>query len=205
MADAFDRKFQRRELDEANHVYTGCLPSELISDPGLLDRLFAMRPVERQFVRIRGAGLVPIPRGQAAFGADYSFAGIVMRAVATPPILKPFRDWVRREIDPRMNGLLLNWYEGPGEYIGPHNDESRDLFDGSPIVTITLGEERKFRMRPNKGRGFLDFPFPHASFILIPFSTNLTWKHELPKSQKYRGRRVSITARCFTRGVVDLD
>jgi alkylated DNA repair dioxygenase AlkB len=198
-----DTKFQRRQLDADNHIYTGWLPNELIPDADLLEQIIAMRPIEQQFVQVRG--LVAIPKRQAAYGADYAFSGIVLKAVPTPPILKVFRDWAREEIDPRMNGLLLNWYDGPDEYIGDHNDEDKDLFAGSPIITIAFGEERKLRMRPNEGPGYKDFSFPHGSFILIPYSTNLHWKHEVPESRKYRGRRVSITGRCFSRGVVDVD
>src|SRR4051794_11463939 len=111
----FSHNFQCHPLDADSHVCMGSLPIGLIPDDVLLERLFAMRPVERQFVRIRGP-LVAIPRRQATYGADYSFAGIVLHAVRTPSILKPFRDWARKEIDHRMNGLLLNWYDGPGEY-----------------------------------------------------------------------------------------
>lgn len=196
-------ELQRHALDNVHAIYTGRLPDELVAASDLLDQLFALRPVEPQFVRVPGGKMVAIPRRQAAFGANYSFAGAEAVAAVTPPLLQPFRDWVRQTIDPRMNGLLLNWYDGPDQYIGPHNDSTRDLCDDSPIVTITIGEERKFRMRPNQGSGFHDFPFPHGGFILIPYSTNRSWKHEVPKSRTYQGRRVSVTARCFERGALE--
>lgn len=204
MYDRFNGKFERYELDEANEVYTGPIPAEMVPNIELFEHLWAMRPQEPQFVVMFGVP-TEIPRRQAAFGADYPFSGQVSHARPTPPILAPFRDWSRREIDPRLNGQLLNWYDGPDEYIGKHNDKDDVLFPGSPIVTITLGEERKFRMRPNKGKGYVDIAFPGNTFLLIPYHTNKTWKHEVPPSRRYRGRRISITIRAFTIGVVDPD
>ncbi len=195
-------KFQRHALDDTNEIYSGLLPEELLAADDLFGRLWSLRLREPQFVIIFGEP-VEIPRGQYAVGANYPFSNQVSRAVPTPPILNPFREWARQEIDPRMNGQLLNFYDGPDEYIGKHNDAHDVLFAGSPIVTIALGEGRKFRMRPNYGGGFVDFPFPVGSFILIPYNTNLNWKHEVPKSRKYRGRRISITIRAFKEGVVD--
>ena len=38
-----------------------------------------------------------------------------------------------------------------------------------------------------------------AAFVL-PFATDLAWKHGVPKSARYKGRRVSVTVRAFEAG-----
>ena len=53
-----------------------------------------------------------------------------------PAILQPLLDWTRSAIDPALNALLLNWYDGPGHYIGPHRDSTVRMIGGCPIVTI---------------------------------------------------------------------
>jgi alkylated DNA repair dioxygenase AlkB len=191
------QKYRRRPLDGRHAVFTGCVPEDLMLDAGGFEHMWAMHPADRPKVRVRGRGLVPIPRWQAAYGKDYGFAGIVLKSQPAPPELQRFLDWGRKEIDGRLNGILMNWYEGPEHYIGPHNDADDDLIEGSPIVTISYGENRKFRMRPNDGPGFIDFPAPPGEFFLIPYETNKSWKHEVPKSSKYRGRRLSVTMRAF--------
>jgi alkylated DNA repair dioxygenase AlkB len=101
-------------------------------------------------------------------------------------------------VDARLNGILLNWYDGKfGHYIGKHRDSTDDMVDGAPIVTVSLGEERKFRLRPWKQAGFIDFDAVPGSVFIMPYTTNLTWTHEVPHSAKYRGRRISITLRTF--------
>ena len=33
-------------------------------------------------------------------------------------------------------------------YIGAHRDSTASMIEGVPIVTVSLGEERAFRLRP---------------------------------------------------------
>jgi len=70
------------------------------------------------------------------------------------------------------------------------------MFAGSPVVTISLGTERTFRLRPWKGAGFRDFPASDRSVFVMSFETNLAWTHEIVKSPA-EGRRISITLRAF--------
>jgi alkylated DNA repair dioxygenase AlkB len=117
-----------------------------------------------------------------------------------PPVLEPLRSWARETIDPRLNGLLLNWYEGPGHYIGPHHDDTRDMIPGTPIVTISFGETRVFRLTrgQDEAKEVRDFEATSGSAFVLPHDTNRVWKHAVPKSAKYRGRRISVTLRGFT-------
>ena len=68
---------------------------------------------------------------------------------------------------------------------------------GSPIVTISFGEERTFRLRPWKGKGFTDFAATHGSVLVMPYETNLAWTHEVPARKKLEGKRISVTLRAF--------
>lgn len=111
-------------------------------------------------------------------------------------------------LDQRLNGLLLNWYQGPDHHIGPHRDNTTDLVEGSPIVTISFGEQRTFRLEP-VGRGdssAVDFVTGEGTVLVLPWDTNQAWKHSVPSDPKrYRGRRISVTARAFQRGLLPPD
>jgi alkylated DNA repair dioxygenase AlkB len=97
-----------------------------------------------------------------------------------------------------LNGLLLNWYDGQlGHYIGPHHDSRKFMIVGAPIVTVSLGEERVFRLTQPKTKEHREFPACDGTVFVMPYDTNLVWKHEVPKSAKRRGRRISITLRAF--------
>jgi hypothetical protein len=71
---------------------------------------------------------IKTPRWQQAYGADYHYTGRTNAALSVPAILEPLHHWARQAIDDRLNGLLLNWYDGAlGHYIGPHHDSTKKM------------------------------------------------------------------------------
>lgn len=191
--------WQRIDLDLCNHLLQGRLPAECSAEfRNRFDELWELHPPEPRRLLIHGRE-VPAPRWDQAYGCDYVYSGQVNAAESVPDILCPLLNWVNAAIDSRLNGVLVNWYDGSlGHYIGPHRDSVQNLVADSPIVTVSLGEERIFRMRPVAGKGYVDIPIPHGSVVIVPYATNRTWKHEVPRSKRHRGKRISVTFRAFT-------
>jgi alkylated DNA repair dioxygenase AlkB len=157
-----------------------------------------MHPAQSNEILIHGR-MVSIPRWQQAYGRDYQFSGTTSTALPIPDLLAPFLGCVRQAIDDRLNGLLLNWYDAARRhYIGAHRDSRQGLVVGTPIVTISVGATRIFRLRLPKEPGFLDFEATHGSVFVMPWETNLAVKHEVPHNARAQGRRISITARAFS-------
>ncbi len=184
-------------LDDTHRLDLGELPPELLPDAGAFDDLWASHPDAFHEIVMHGRK-VHTPRWQQAYGTDYHYTGSTNRALPLTPVLSRWLAWSREAIDPRLNSILINWYEGAsGHYIGKHRDSDVNRVEGSPIVTLSFGEERTFRMRPWRGQGFLDVPAVHGGIIVIPWDTNLTWTHEVPPRASSRGRRISLTLRAF--------
>lgn len=178
-------------------VWLGALPDAIRLSADSFSALWAAHPPEHNLIMMHGRP-VRIPRWQQAYGRDYAFAGQLSRAVAVPPMLEGPLRWSCNTIDPRLNGLLVNWYDGAKRhYIGPHRDDVRGIVPGSPIVTMSAGEERTLRMRPWGASGYHDIPMADGSVVVIPYATNLRWTHEVPHFRRYRGRRISVTLRAF--------
>jgi alkylated DNA repair dioxygenase AlkB len=181
----------------------GRLPADLNWDKSTFEQAWSLHPEGKHQILMHGR-LVQTPRWQQAYGADYHYTGRVNEALPVPALFQPLLDWAQREIDAALNGILLNWYEGPGHYIGPHNDSTVNMIKATPIVTISFGETRVFRL--SKGvrdaRKVSDFPAPDGTVFVMPYDTNLAWKHSVPKSTKYVGRRISVTFRAFERDSV---
>ncbi len=197
--------FTRQDLGDGNSVSIGKVPDHLLLNDKEFETLWQMHPSEHNRILIHGRQ-TPIPRWHRAFGNDYRFSGQVATALDVPAILKPLLEWGRVAVDDRLNGILVNWYDGAlGHYIGPHHDDQRQLVVGTSIVTVSFGEERLFRMlrARNDSAGETmsnckhDFTATTGGVIVIPWSTNRVWKHCVPKSTRYRGRRISITLRAF--------
>jgi alkylated DNA repair dioxygenase AlkB len=185
------------ELRPGLGIYVGRLPSNLTPSEEAFERLWAAHPADYPLITVHGR-VVKTPRWQQAFGRDYVFAGRAHVALPAPPEIEAFLAWGRGAVDARLNGAVVNWYDARlGHYIGPHRDSREGLVPGSPVVNISLGEERPFRLRPWKGRGFRDFPATHGAVFVIPYATNLAMTHEAPRLARLRGRRVAVTLRAF--------
>jgi DNA oxidative demethylase len=117
-----------------------------------------------------------------------------------PPDLAPFLAWARDAFDVRLNSVFVNWYDAAlGHYIGRHRDYRSGMQRGSPIVTISLGADRVFRLRPwGRAGATLDFAARDGTVFVIPYDTNLAWTHEVPLRVRDRGRRISVTLRALT-------
>ena len=188
--------FENHRLDEQNNLYSTMLPNELRFSDEQFEEAWAMHPAAYHELMMHGK-LVPTPRWQQAYGRDYHYTGQVNKALPIPTLLQPLLDW-SKAIDQKLNGLLLNWYDGSlGHYIGKHRDSTSNLCSGSPIVTISFGEARIFRLRPYKGTDIIDFPATDGTVFVMPHSTNGAWTHEVPKSTRNKGRRISVTIRAF--------
>lgn len=189
--------FTRHILDDRHEFFSGVLPPHLLIDERQFERLWNEHPAEFHEIMMHGR-LVKTPRWQQAYGKDYHYTGNVNKALAVPSLLKPLLAWTQEMFDSRLNGILLNWYDGSlDHYIGAHRDSTTNIHQGSPIVTISLGQERIFRLRPWKGRGMRDFPATNGTVFVMPFTTNQMWTHEVPKSKRYQQRRISVTMRAF--------
>jgi alkylated DNA repair dioxygenase AlkB len=189
--------FERHDLDGRHSFFTGRLPESLSVDAAAFGALWSMHPDDYHIIQMHGRP-VRTPRWQQAYGADYHYTGRTNTAFPVPAILEPFHRWARRAIDDRLNGLLLNWYDGAlGHYIGPHHDSIKNMVPGAPIVTVSLGEERIFRLTRPKTCERYDFAARNGTVFVTPYDTNRTWKHQVPKQARNRGRRISITLRAF--------
>src|SRR6185295_3713640 len=107
--------FQTIQLDQEHVFQIGTLPSELQWDAREFTEAWNRHPAERHLVRIHGRW-VRTPRWQQSYGANYSYTGSRNNALPIPQDWRPLLEWVQAQVDLRLNGLLLNWYEGRNDY-----------------------------------------------------------------------------------------
>jgi alkylated DNA repair dioxygenase AlkB len=190
--------FITHDLGDGLRLFEGRLPDDVRWGPVAFAAGWALRPEARPTIRMHGR-VIQVPRWHQAYGLDYRFSGQTSPAVPVPPLLEPLLAWARRAVHPALNALLVNWYEGPNHYIGPHHDATARMLPGAPIVTASFGEVRTFRLSRGAGRArqTRDFLAADGSVFVLPRDTNDAWKHSVPKSVRYTGRRTSVTIRGF--------
>lgn len=185
------------QLTEEHHLLTTQLPVSLRENLDFI-YLWNLHPDDYHIIKIHGRE-VATPRWQQAYGNNYAYAGKVNKALPIPEILIPLLKWCQTTIDKRLNGMLLNWYDGDlKHYIGKHRDSVQQLVPDAPIVTISLGSERTLRLRPYQQEGKHDFNVGDGQVFILPYATNQAYTHEIPHFAKNKGRRISVTIRAFT-------
>lgn len=189
--------FDEIALDDRYSIYLSSRAELFRLNQSAFQSLWDSHPEDFHEIQIHGKW-IKTPRWQQAYGKNYRYTGSKNNALPISSHLQPFLAWSKDKIDSRLNGLLLNWYDGAqSHYIGAHRDDTRDLHRDSPIVTISLGQERVFRMRPWKQKGYKDLTVRHGDVVVVPWDTNKRWTHEVPHFKKYGGKRVSITLRAY--------
>ncbi len=195
-------EFEPIQLEEGYAVYTGRLPSPLLDqvlDDSWFERFWNQHPAEYHQIIMHGRSVLT-PRWQAAFGRDYEYTGTVNTAAPISADIQPFLSWAQSAIASALNGVLVNWYDGArGHYIGAHRDSTKNLDAQAPIVIMSAGEARVFRLRRWRGDGRKwDVLVEAGSVLVLPYQTNLVFTHEVPSSKRLTDRRISMTFRAFS-------
>ena len=189
-------RFTTHDLGTGHVIYTGRIPDSLIPAPDLFETLWNLHPAGHPVVSLVGRQRTA-RRWYQAFGEDYSFAGSTSLAEPVHELFQPYLDWTRSAVDVRINGLLVNWYDGGSEHrIAQHKDAPDRRIDGCPIVTISLGDSRTFLMHVSKRE--LPFVVGMRDVIVIPDTTNDRHAHSVPLRTGNSGRRISVTLREFS-------
>jgi alkylated DNA repair dioxygenase AlkB len=71
------------------------------------------------------------------------------------------------------------------------------------IASISLGQERKFQMRPHSGGSITDFWLEHGSLLLMKPGCQENWIHQLPKTSRALKERINLTFRPHKNGNQD--
>ena len=131
----------------------------------------------------------------------YFYSGQCQRAQDLPPAMAEVLDLINKEFGAQFNGLLINHYENGKDMINAHSDDETGLDPTTGVVSLSVGAERKFRIRkktPGTRSGPECCTVPTKSYHAIQmrgpkFQDDLT--HEIPEEMGVKEARFSITAR----------
>ncbi|MEK9555305.1 MAG: alpha-ketoglutarate-dependent dioxygenase AlkB [Gammaproteobacteria bacterium] len=96
-----------------------------------------------------------------------------------------------------LNHCLLNYYRSGQDSMGWHRDNERELGSHPVIVSLSLGEPRRFRLRPkNDGTTSpLTFELGRGDLLVMYGLTQTHWEHALLKTRQELGPRMNLTFR----------
>lgn len=96
-----------------------------------------------------------------------------------------------------LNHCLLNYYRSGQDSMGWHRDNERELGSNPVIVSLSLGESRRFRLRQKNDDTIspLTFELGRGDLLVMYGLTQTHWEHALLKTRQQLGARMNLTFR----------
>jgi alkylated DNA repair dioxygenase AlkB len=142
-----------------------------------------------------------VPRLESWHGDDgmsYKYSGISMHA-------KPWTDElleIKQSIEPlaqtTFNSVLINFYRDGKDRVAWHSDDEKELGENPVIGSVSLGAERKFKLRHKRykeNKLTHEIMLKNGSFLIMSGPTQHYWHHEIPRTAKPIGPRINLTFR----------
>lgn len=96
---------------------------------------------------------------------------------------------------------FLNRYLNQSDHLGWHADDSPEMDDNRPIVTVSLGVEREIWFRPKTSpQDVTKVLLQNGSACIMLPGMQDTHEHRIPKASFQCGERISLTFRGYVRG-----
>lgn len=143
--------------------------------------------------------IIDSPRKVCAFSSDgktYSYAGFTRGSVKWTPELYRLKVKLENTFGETFNYALVNRYDDGSDYIGWHSDNEKDICPGSTIISVSLGQKRKFMIKDIKtGKEKYGIALEDGSLITMEGNMQEIYKHCVPKSKQKMSTRYNITFR----------
>jgi alkylated DNA repair dioxygenase AlkB len=142
-----------------------------------------------------------VPRLEAWYGdpgKSYAYSGIQMNPKPWTKELVEIKEAIEKEASVHFNSVLINYYRDGKDRVAWHSDNEKELGQNPIIGSVSLGAERKFKLRHKKYKenGLkTEIMLQHGSFLLMKGPTQHHWMHEIPRTAKPIGPRINLTFR----------
>ena len=142
-----------------------------------------------------------VPRLEAWYGdhgKSYAYSGIQMNPKPWTKELVEIKEAIEKEASVPFNSVLINYYRDGKDRVAWHSDDEKELGQNPIIGSVSLGAERKFKLRHKKYKGNglkTEIMLQHGSFLLMKGPTQHHWMHEIPRTAKPIGPRINLTFR----------
>jgi alkylated DNA repair dioxygenase AlkB len=130
-----------------------------------------------------------------SFGYRYSGQTLEPRAPtpATAEVLSRVVDHTRVP----FNHVLVNRYRDGADSIGLHADDEPELGRDPIVATLSLGETRRFVLKPRRAQlgPSRSFDVDHGSLLVMGGTCQRHYVHGVPRQTNAAGERISLTFR----------
>jgi alkylated DNA repair dioxygenase AlkB len=111
-----------------------------------------------------------------------------------PPLLEEMRAALSDRYGVRFDSAGFNLYRDGQDSVAWHRDKIPQRVHQPVVALVSLGEPRRFLLRPRGGGRSRPFPLGHGDLLVTGGETQRTWEHAVPKVA-HAGPRISIAFR----------
>jgi alkylated DNA repair dioxygenase AlkB len=175
----------RVQLDDTSWVDHA--PGWLGGSDSLFEHLLAIGAWQQR-ERHMYDGKVLEPRLTAGFSADASDATM-------PPVLAQIAAALSERYEVDFDRIWVNLYRDGQDSVAWHPDRNGKVHRNPLVATVSLGDRRRFLLRPKGGGVSHRFEPGHGDLIVMGGACQHDWEHTVPKTTKRVGPRMSVTIR----------
>lgn len=83
--------------------------------------------------------------------------------------------------------------------MGCHADDEKELGINPTIASLSLGEERLFKLHHKKSKQTLNIHLQQGDFLVMGGTCQQYWSHSVPKTKALKKPRINLTFRKIQR------
>ena len=125
----------------------------------------------------------------------YCYSGETYAPKPWTTSLLEIRFELNRLLSENMNSVLCNLYRNGQDSMGFHSDNEPELGKNPTIVSLSLGEGRRFLLKHRRNEQKVECLLSTGDILVMKGNTQEEWKHGVPKSKKELGPRINLTFR----------
>jgi alkylated DNA repair dioxygenase AlkB len=110
------------------------------------------------------------------------------------PLLEVMRLALCRRYDEPFTRVSLALYRDGNDSVAWHGDTTARELPEAVVATVSLGEPRKFLLRPTGGGASISYTLGWGDLIVMGGSCQRTWQHAIPKVAR-AGQRMVVMFR----------
>jgi alkylated DNA repair dioxygenase AlkB len=176
----------------------------------VINRFYGLQEADQLFVQLQAelawqeetifiyGRWVKVPRLMCWYGdndAWYRYSGVNHQPIPWNPTLQAIREQVERQCQSNFNSVLGNLYRNGADSMGCHADDEKELGANPLIASLSLGDQRIFRLHHKKAKEKLDIALNHGDLLVMTGTLQDHWMHSVPKTRKLKESRINLTFR----------
>jgi alkylated DNA repair dioxygenase AlkB len=118
----------------------------------------------------------------------------LLARVDAHPLIEQMRDALSDRYGERFIYMTAALYRNGSDSVAFHGDTTaRDMVEAL-VATVSLGEPRRFLMRPTEGGPSIALPLGRGDLVMMGGTFQRTWRHGIPKVAS-AGPRIALMFR----------